>query len=137
MAGALRAKGMLAVTTAFARFGYPEGLFPEAELRHGIHAGAVETALMRALAPESLREDRVADFAPRTVAMARAFRYLSAGRPAAFAWRAEDLHPSGAMGAASLGTAQAGEAAHAHGAEAFVALLREVDRFELVPGETG
>ncbi len=137
VAGALRARGMLAVTTAFARLGYPEGLFPEAELRHGIHAGAVETALMRVLDPHGVREERVADFAPRTVAMAREFRYLSAGRPAAFAWRAEDLHPSGAMGAASLGTAAAGEAALAHGAAAFVALLREVDRFALDPAGTG
>jgi creatinine amidohydrolase len=59
------------------------------------------------------------------------FTHLRAGRPAAFAWKAGDLHPSGAMGDARLGSAEAGRAALEHGARAFVALLHDVDRFEL------
>jgi creatinine amidohydrolase len=43
----------------------------------------------------------------------------------------QDLHPSGAMGDASLATAAKGEAALAHGAKAFVELLGEVARFDL------
>ena len=132
VAADLRARcGMVAVTTAWARFGYPEGLFPEAEIAHGIHAGGVETALMLALRPDLVRTDRIADFPPRSLAMVRDFTHLRAGRPAAFAWKAGDLHASGAMGDARLGTAEAGRAALAHGAQAFVALLRDVDAFEL------
>ncbi|MCJ2134706.1 creatininase family protein [Methylobacterium sp. J-026] len=132
VAAALRARcGMVAVTTAWARFGYPEGLFPEGEIAHGIHAGGVETALMLALRPDLVRADRIADFPPRSLAMVRDFTHLRAGRPAAFAWKAGDLHPSGAMGDARLGTAEAGHAALAHGAQAFVALLRDVNAFEL------
>jgi creatinine amidohydrolase len=128
----LRARhNMVAVTTAWARFGYPEGLFPAGEIAHGIHAGGVETALMLALRPDLVRTDRIADFPPRTRAMVRDFTHLRAGRPAAFAWKAGDLHPSGAIGDARLGTAEAGRAALAHGAEAFVVLLRDVDAFEL------
>ena len=56
---------------------------------------------------------------------------LRAGRPAAFAWKTEGLHPSGALGDARRGTAEAGEAALDHGARAFVRLLEEVDRFSL------
>jgi creatinine amidohydrolase len=123
--------GLVAVTTAWSRFGYPENLFPEAEIRHGIHAGGIETALMLALAPDSVRVGEVADFVPRTVAMERDFTHLRAGRPAAFAWKAGDLHPSGAIGNARLGTAQAGGLALDHGARAFVELLRDVDRFVL------
>ncbi|MGH1590915.1 creatininase family protein [Methylobacterium phyllosphaerae] len=132
VAGELRARfAMVAVTTSWARLGYPAGLFPADEIAHGIHAGGIETALMLALRPDLVRTDRIADFPPRTLAMVRDFTHLRAGRPAAFAWKAGDLHPSGAMGDARLGTAEAGHAALDHGAEAFLALLRDVDAFEL------
>ena len=132
VAGDLRARfGMVAVTTAWARFGYPDGCFPEDEIAHGIHAGGIETALMLALRPDLVRPDRIADFPSRSRAMAGEFTHLRAGRPAAFAWKAEDLHPSGAIGDARLGTAEKGEAALDHGARAFVALLHDVARFAL------
>lgn len=134
VAGELRARfRMVAITTSWARLGYPEGLFPADEIAHGIHAGGIETALMLALRPDLVRADRIADFPPRTRAMARDFTHLRAGRPAAFAWKAGDLHPSGAMGDARLGTAEAGRAALDYGARAFLALLRDVDAFELDP----
>ena len=131
VAGALRGLGLVAVTTSWSRLGVPDGLFPEDEIRHGIHAGGIETALMLALRPDLVRLDRAATFTPRTVAMARDFAWLSAGRPAAFAWRAEDLHPSGAIGDPTLGTAEAGHALLDHGARSFAALLAEVARFAL------
>jgi creatinine amidohydrolase len=68
---------------------------------------------------------------PTTIAMAREFKWLGAYRPAGFAWMTQDLNPSGAVGDATLASAAKGEAALAHGAQAFVELLREVDRFEL------
>ncbi|CAO4144173.1 Creatinine amidohydrolase [Methylorubrum thiocyanatum] len=132
VAGELRGRfGMVAVTTSWSRLGLPEGLFSAEEIRHGIHAGGIETALMLALRPDLVRREHVAAFVPRTVAMARDFTLLRAGRPAAFAWKTEDLHPSGALGDARLGTAEAGEAALDHGARTFVRLLEEVDRFTL------
>lgn len=63
--------------------------------------------------------------------MERTFTHLRAGRPAAFAWKAQDLNPAGAIGDARFGTAEAGARALDHGARAFLALLRDVDRFEL------
>ena len=132
VAGEVRGRlGLLAVTTAWSRFGLPDGLFPEAEIRHGIHAGGIETALMLALRPDLVRTDAIAEFAPRTVAMERKFSLLRAGRPAAFAWKTQDLHGSGALGDARLGTAEKGRAALEHGARAFVTLLGEIDRFRL------
>jgi creatinine amidohydrolase len=131
VAGDLRALGMVAVTTAWSRFGYPQGLFPEDEIRHGIHGGGIETALMLALRPDLVRAEAVADFTPRTRAMAERFTHLRAGRPAAFAWKAQDLNPAGAIGDATLGTAEAGAAALDHGAQAVLELLRDVDRFSL------
>jgi creatinine amidohydrolase len=100
-------------------------------LRHGIHAGAVETALMLAFRPDAVRMDRAKNFAPRTIAIERDFRHLRAGRPAAFAWMAQDLHPEGAMGDAAQASAGKGEALADFGARAFIDLLRDVDRFAL------
>ncbi len=132
VAGELRARhGMIAVTTSWSRLGTPTGLFPDEEIGHGIHAGGIETALMLALRPDLLRTDLVADFPSRGAAMARDNTILRTGRPAALAWKAEDLNPQGALGDARLGTAEAGEALLDHGAKAFVQLLAEVSRFDL------
>ncbi|MBL3041921.1 creatininase family protein, partial [Klebsiella pneumoniae] len=78
--------------------------FPADEIRHGIHAGGIETALMLALRPDLVRRDAIDSFVSRTVAMERDFTLLRAGRPAAFAWKTQDLHASGALGDARLGT---------------------------------
>ena len=131
VASALRERfDMVAVTTSWSRLGLPAGLFPEDEIRHGIHAGGVETALMLALRPDLVRTDRVAAFPSRGRAMEQDFAVLRTGRPAGFAWKAQDLHPSGAIGDATLGTAEAGRALLDHGANAFVALLNDIARFD-------
>jgi creatinine amidohydrolase len=128
----LRAReGLLVVTTGWSRFGTPEGLFPEQELRHGIHGGAVETSIMLARYPQHVRGQALADFEPASVAMEQDFRWLSAHRPAPFAWQAQDLHPSGAAGNATLAAADKGDRMLDHGARGFIELLADVDRFDL------
>jgi creatinine amidohydrolase len=128
----LRARlGMLAVACSFARLGYPDGLFAPAEIAHGIHGGDIETSIMLAARPDLVRAGEAQNFVPATVAMEREFTWLRAGEPAGFGWMSQDLHPSGAMGDATCATAAKGEAALAHGARAFVALLGEVARFDL------
>lgn len=122
---------MLAVTVGWHRFGYPDGTFEPEEKRHGIHAGDVETSLMLAAKPETVRMDKAANAVPATIAMTREFKWLGAYRPAGFAWMTQDLHPSGSLGDARQATAAKGEAALARGAQAFVELLREIDRFDL------
>jgi creatinine amidohydrolase len=128
----LRARlGMLAVTVAWHRFGYPPDIFSDQEKKHGIHGGDIETSLMLAAMPEAVRMDKAANATPATVAMAREFKWLGAYRPAGFAWMTQDLNATGAVGDATPASAAKGEAALAHGAQAFVDLLREVDRFDL------
>jgi creatinine amidohydrolase len=127
----LRAQhGMLAVTTSWSRFGAPQGLFSEEELRHGIHGGAVETSIMLARYPHGVRKDAIADFRPASIAMEKEYRWLSTHRPAPFAWQAQDLHPSGAVGDATLASAAKGESLLEHGARAFCELLDDVDKFD-------
>src|SRR6186997_2620223 len=71
----LRAQhGMLVVTTNWSRFGVPDGLFSAEELRHGIHGGAVETSIMLARYPQSVRTDAIADFRPNSIAMEKDHR---------------------------------------------------------------
>jgi creatinine amidohydrolase len=123
--------GLLAVATAWSRFGVPEGLFPAEELRHGIHGGAVETSIMLARYPHTVRGDAIADFHPTSVAMEKDYRRLSTQRPAPFAWQAQDLHQSGAAGDATLASAEKGERLIDHGARAFCELLADVDNFDV------
>jgi creatinine amidohydrolase len=127
----LRAQyGLLAVTTAWSRFGAPEGLFSAEELRHGVHGGAVETSIMLARYKPHVRIDAIADFRSAGIAMEQDYRWLSAHRPAPFAWQAQDLHPSGAAGDATAASAEKGERLLDHGARAFCELLADVDRFD-------
>ena len=123
--------GMLAVTVGWHRFGYPEGTFSGEERRHGIHGGDIETSLMLAAMPDAVRTEKAAQATPATVAMAHEFKWLGAYRPAGFAWMTQDLNATGAVGDATQASAAKGEAALAHGAQAFVELLGEMDRFDL------
>ena len=124
-------QGMLAVHASWGRFGYPDGLFGESEVTHGIHGGGIETSIMLAAYPDLVRREKIANFIPATLAMERAHQHLRADLPAGFGWMTQDLNASGAVGDASLATAEKGEAALDHGARAFVELLRDVQRFEL------
>jgi creatinine amidohydrolase len=122
---------MLAVTTNWSRFGAPEGLFSAEELRHGIHGGAVETSIMLARYPQEVRKHAIANFPSAALAMEKEFRWLSTQRPAPFAWQAQDLNPSGAVGDARQATAEKGERLLDHGARAFCELLQDVDKFDV------
>jgi creatinine amidohydrolase len=123
--------GMLAVHASWGRFGYPDGLFSASERTHGIHGGDIETSIMLAAHPQLVRREKIADFRPSTYAMERDYTWLRADFPAGFGWMTQDLHASGAVGDATLASAEKGEAALAHGAKAFVELLKDVERFEL------
>jgi creatinine amidohydrolase len=132
--------GLFVVTTSWSRLSAPEALFPPDEVRHGIHGGAVETSIMLARFSAHVRKDEIADFHPATLAMEKTHRWLSTQRPAPFAWQAQDLHAGGAIGNATLATAEKGEQLIAHGARAFCELLDEVDKFAVTqltagPGE--
>ena len=122
---------MLAVHASWGRFGYPDGLFSPAEHTHGIHGGDIETSIMLAAYPHLVRHEKLADFRPVTYAMEREYAHLRADHPVGFGWMTQDLHASGALGDASLATAEKGKAALDHGARGFVALLKDVEKFDL------
>ena len=123
--------GLLAVTTSWSRLSAAETLFPAEEVRHGIHGGAVETSIMLARHKEQVRMDAIADFRSLGIAMEHDYRWLSTQRPAPFSWQAQDLHPSGATGNATLASADKGEQLIDLGARGFIELLEDVDKFDV------
>ena len=123
--------GMLAVLTSWHRLGYPEGLFSAEEKLHGIHGGEIETSLMLAFAPDKVRMDRLENFEPVTKSMESEFKVLRAAVPAGFGWMTQDLQETGAIGNAKLATKEKGDKAAGFGAKAFIALLEDVQRFDL------
>ena len=128
----LRAQhALFVVTTSWLRLCAAERWFSAEEVRHGIHGGAVETSIMLARYPQLVRNEAIADFRPASIAMEKDYRWLSTQRPAPFAWLAQDLHDSGAMGDATKASAANGEQLLDHGAAAFCELLEEVDKFDV------
>ena len=87
------------------------------------HAGAISAS--------TCVSDAIADFRPAGIAMEKDYRWLSAHRPAPFAWQAQDLHASGAAGDATTASAEKGERLLDHGARAFCELLADVDNFDV------
>jgi len=128
----LRARhDMLAVTTNWHRFGIPPGLFPDSEVKHGVHGGAIETSIMLAAYPDLVRRDKIADFEPASIAIDQEFRWLSTHRPAPFAWAAQDINPNGVAGDATLADAEKGRLLLDYGAAAFCELLADMKAFDL------
>jgi creatinine amidohydrolase len=122
---------MLVVTTAWRRLGLPQGLYSDQEAAHGIHAGDIETSLMLHFRPDLVRREKAENFVPSSVRMENEFKFL---RPTGFhahGWIAQDIHPAGAAGDASLATPEKGKATAEFQAERFIELLRDVERFEL------
>jgi len=122
---------LFVVTTSWSRLSGADKLFPSDEVRHGIHGGAVETSIMLARYPEQVRTHAIADFPASSIAMEKQYRWLSTQRPVPFAWQAQDLHPSGAIGNATLAVPAKGDQLLDQGARAFCELLAEVDNFDV------
>ncbi len=122
---------MLVVATSWHGLGYPDGRFTAEEIAHGVHGGDIETSLMLAARPHSVKRDEARNFPSSARSLGGGRQRLGIDKPASLAWMTQDLHPSGAVGDASLATAEKGEAALAYGAQAFVELLGEVARFDL------
>lgn len=124
-----RRHGMLVVKVHYTRMPppgtLPAGGLPAEELRHGLHGGALETAMMRHLAPDKVRLDQLDHPPSRGEAMAEQGLLLAPEGEAAFAWLAEDLHPAGVVGNARLATAELGQRLVAHYGKRIARILRE------------
>lgn len=105
---------------------------PEAEWRHGLHGGAVETAMMLHLRPDLVRTKEIGTARTLGEDLERTLRRVDAGSDAAaFAWLAGDLDPSGAAGDAALADADAGARLVAWYGAALAEVIRDARRFPL------
>ena len=110
------------------RYWNTEKHFGAKEAAEGVHGGAAETSIMLAIAAETVRRAELADFPSLAADMAKRFKHLRPyGRIASFAWQAQDLNPSGAVGNAKRAAAETGEALLAEAAAMLVEILREID----------
>lgn len=127
LAGRVRQElGAQAIWSHVDALGLPKNLISDQERRVGIHAGQVETALMMALQPNRVRLDKRADFASRREALTQNNSQLRSGGAARYAWMAEDLNQSGAVGAAHKASKEQGVAILNHRAKSLALLFKEV-----------
>ncbi|HEX9463141.1 MAG TPA: creatininase family protein [Alphaproteobacteria bacterium] len=128
--------GMFVVTAHSYALGKPPGMFPDDELKHGIHGGTVETSIMLHLRRELVKMDKARDFVPLSVKMESEYEMLTPEGKVGFGWQTQDLNPDGACGNAAAADAARGAKLVDHYAQRLVQLLREIDRFPLATLKT-
>jgi creatinine amidohydrolase len=130
-------RAMFVVTASTYALGRPPGLFPAAELKHGIHGGSVETSIMMHLHPDLVRRDKLANFRPRSLDMEGDYEILTPEGSIGFGWETQDLSLPGACGDATDADAERGRLLVEHAANRFVKLLEEVHRYPLAALRAG
>lgn len=122
---------MLVFSVSWFGLGMPEGLYSDHEMRHGIHAGDMETSVMLALDAPNVVMEKAQDFRPATTDWDGQFRHIALGGGAKPGWQAQDLHAAGACGDATLATAAKGKATLDYAVDRLAELLAEIERFPL------
>ncbi|NNM34817.1 MAG: creatininase family protein [Gemmatimonadetes bacterium] len=124
--------GMLVVKANYFRFPRPEGIdLDDNEWRHGLHGGAVETAMMLHLRPDLVRHERIKAAPSISHELEKGLDVVGPEGVAPFAWLAGDLHASGVVGDPRLATAEMGQALVKHYARVLVKVLMDARRFPL------
>ena len=124
--------GMLAVKLYYPRLPRPDmPLFPDAEWRHGLHGGAVETSMMLHLRPDLVQMARIAPERSLGEELEASGSRIDPQGAVPFAWRAGDLTSSGVTGDPSLATPEAGALLVAHYGAALADVVRDARRFPL------
>lgn len=107
------------------------GLFTPEEHRFGVHAGEIETSLMLALDPASVRMELAQDFASASKDRARRHRVLGDGKSAKLGWHMQDYNPHGAAGNAKAATPEKGRALLDAASRELAALVSEISQLPL------
>ena len=96
------------------------------ERRFGVHGGQVETAIMLALNPERVRMERAENFPSTSEHRAATCPVLGNGVSAKFAWQAQDLNASGAVGNAAAADAATGHGLLTSAAQGLIQLVKDI-----------
>ena len=134
-AAALRLRAdhdLLVVKASWFRFSRPTDVtLPEREWKHGLHGGALETAMMLHLRPDLVRREAIDDFPSLGARLERSLRRLGPEGEASFAWLAGDLNPEGVVGDARLATAAIGERLVRHYARVLADVILDARDFPI------
>ena len=122
---------MLAVNCSWFNIVDMSDLFDPAELRHGIHGGAVETSIMLHLHPGLVKMSEAGNFPSIAEVIERENRVLRVEGAVGFGWQTQDLNVHGVCGNAGKAEAGAGAILVGRAAQALAALISEVARFPL------
>jgi creatinine amidohydrolase len=118
---------VFAVKAGWSHF-WPKDIYSDIENRHGIHGGDSETSLLLHLRPELVEMSKAADFKSVAERDEQAYKYLRPTGMLSYAWVAKDINPAGVAGEAHLATAEKGRQTVEVAVDAFIELLREVER---------
>jgi creatinine amidohydrolase len=122
---------ILVIASNWYTLGVPPGMFTDTELKHGIHAGDMETSMMLALTPDLVKMQHAQNFRSRTQDYAEQYKYISITNTGKVGWQTQDLNVFGAAGDASKATAERGRAVIDYVSDRFVEMLGEVARVPL------
>jgi creatinine amidohydrolase len=127
-----RQHGMLVVKANYFIFPRPADVdLPDAEWRHGLHAGAVETAMMMHLRPATVRTLTHEPGASLGEELEATLRHLGPEGTASFAWLAGDLDATGVAGDPKLATEEMGRRLVAHYGQILAEVIRDAKAFPL------
>jgi creatinine amidohydrolase len=125
-------RGLLVVKVNYFELPPPDHVdLPASEWRHGLHGGALETAMMLHLRPELVRVGAIREARGLGQELEGVMRRLTPEGPVSFSWLAGDLHRSGVAGDARLGDAAMGGRLVAHYGAALAEALRDARAFPL------
>ncbi|MEM0911666.1 MAG: creatininase family protein [Pseudomonadota bacterium] len=123
---------MLTVGCSGWSFGQPEtNDIPEDERTFGIHAGQVETAIMLHLRPDLVKMEHAQNFEGLLKDVKDKYDHLSVIGKTYMGWQAQDLHPCGCSGDATLATPELGKLFTDHYVKGLSQLLVEVSDYPL------
>jgi len=124
--------GMFAVSSKWSSFADLSDLFSAEERKHGIHAGEVETSVMRYLHPELVDMSLAEDFPALSQVLEKEYELLmTEGGAVGFGWQMQDINPKGACGNALAADVERGRICVERAADKLITLIGEVMSYPL------
>lgn len=124
--------GMFAVSSKWSSFADLSDLFDAEERKHGIHAGEVETSVMRYLHPELVDMSLAEDFPALSQVLEKEYELLmTEGGAVGFGWQMQDINPKGACGNALAADVERGRLSVERAADRLITLIGEIISYPL------
>ena len=125
-------QNLLVVKAHYYEFPIPLDIkLPAHEWLHGIHGGAVETALMLYLCPAAVKLEHIQKFPSFGAKLEEEGFLISPTGSTAFAWLSGDLNTKGAIGDATLANVELGRQLASYYGRLLATVIRDAHRFPI------